>query len=69
MKDLGHEAQHTTGKRTELEEVWIMNTDQESWIMAMEGYHSKLLLLHKHAWDGYKVERSEHREMHRAKST
>ena len=40
-----------------------MNTDQESRFMAMEGYHNKLLSLHRQAWDDYKGKRSEHREM------
>ena len=63
MKEPGHGARHTTDKKAELEELKGMNTDQESRIMAMKGYHERLLSLNEQAWDDYKGKRLEHREM------
>ena len=40
-----------------------MYMDQESGIRALEGYHNKLLLLHKQTWEEYEVKKLGHRVM------
>ena len=63
MKGPGHEACHTTGKKAELEQLWVMNMDCEAQIRPIKGYHDDLLSLYKQAWENYKIKRLEHGEM------
>ena len=48
-----------TGMKVELEQLWGMNTDQESQITAIEAYHDKFMSLHEQAWNDYKIRRLE----------
>ena len=50
MEEPGEEFNHTINKKTQLEELWEIKTDQKLSNTAMEGYHSKLLLVNEQAW-------------------
>ncbi len=59
MEEPGYKKYRTIDKKAELEKLGEIYMDQEARIMANEGDHSKLLLLHKQAWEDYYVVRSE----------
>ena len=63
MEGSGYKRDRATGKRAEVEELWKINTNKESQIMAMLVYYTKLCLLLEQTWDNYKVKRLEYREL------
>ena len=63
MEGSGYKRDRTAEKTAEVEELWKINTNKESQIMAMLVYYTKLCLLHEQTWDNYKVKRLEYREL------